>query len=308
MAAQSRTAAGRGKGVEDANQSRSQGRDPGGRRLPRRARDLAAVVTPGGCRLPRHARLAALRRCRRGRRPLHRLGSSTHPARPGSIDRPAQHPAPAEPPRHERRARREPRARAAARPGVPGHPHAARRVQRPGPAEHGHGRVALRPQRPARCDPPRAGRPPDGAQPAHRQPRAAHAHHVPAGRDAEPVRRIVDPVHDQGLVQPWTRRPRPHLRTPAPARRPVAGAAADGPEDDPGCDPAARRDVPADVPEHQHALVGRLAAVRHRPGGRAHGALGNGGQAQRRRRRDPHGSQARPPPGCRAGGWGCRCW
>ena len=35
-------------------------------------------------------------------------------------------------------------------PGIPGRAHRARRLQRPRPAEHGHGRIALRPQRPAR--------------------------------------------------------------------------------------------------------------------------------------------------------------
>ncbi len=61
-------------------------------------------------------------------------------------------------------------ARAAAGAGLPGQPHARGRLQRPRPAEHGHGRLALRPQRPARGHPARTGRTADGAEPAHRQP------------------------------------------------------------------------------------------------------------------------------------------
>ena len=116
------------------------------------------------------------------------------------------------------RAGREHAARAAARPRVPRHPRRAGRLQRPHPAEHGHGGLALRPQRPARGDGARDRGEHPRAEPAPRQPRAPDAHRVPAGRDAQPVRRVVDPVHDQGLVQPRARRPERDVRASRSSR------------------------------------------------------------------------------------------
>ena len=140
-----------GKGVVDANQSRSQGRHPRGRRRPRRAGVWRRLSRPEGAgyrdtlgwRLYDGAAAAADRCVGWDKLPT--------PTRPRRADRPAQHPAPGEPLRHERRAgggHRRPCRRSTPAFLVTRTPQGV--YNDLGRAEHGHGRLALRPQRPAR--------------------------------------------------------------------------------------------------------------------------------------------------------------
>ena len=173
-----------------------------------------------------------------------------------------------EPLRHRPRAARQ--ARRLGPPALPDRAHARRHVQRPRRPADGQPRQPLRPQRPARVHRPRARRPAARAEPAARQPRAADARRVPAGDDAQPARRRVDPVRGARLVQPRQERAREPVGGPARRRRPVARA----PDADPAHAPRPERRPgrAADVRHRRHPLVGRLADLRPRPGVRRRAA------------------------------------
>ena len=96
-------------------------------------------------------------------------------------------------------------------------PHGAdqrRHVQRSRLSVHGEHGHAVRPQRPARRDVPRHGEPAH-AQSPHRQPRAVHAHHLPARDHHQRARGGVDSVPGARLVRAQARRADEHARHPA---------------------------------------------------------------------------------------------
>ena len=145
-------------------------------------------------------------------------------------------------------------------------------VQRPAVPAHGQRRRPIRPQRAAQRDDP-GHREPDEPQPAHRQPRAADAHDVPAGGNRQRAGRGVDPVPGARLVRPQEGRLDQHARHPARRRRHVARAADARARDARGSAEGAELDAAARLRQREHALVGRLAGLRlhhSRAGGAAH--------------------------------------
>ena len=98
-------------------------------------------------------------------------------------------------------------------------------------------RQPVRPKRPASLYGRRVGGDDPRSEPARDQPGAPDPRRVPAGDDAQPARRGVDPVRGARLVQPRQGRSEEAVEGPARRRRPVARPSDDDPAD------AARSDV-----------------------------------------------------------------
>ncbi len=167
-------------------------------------------------------------------------------------------------------------------------PHARRQPHRPGPADDGDDRPALRPQRAGRDHRARAPAGHPRAEPAAREPRAADARRVHPGDDRERPRRRVAPVRGPRLVQPRPERGGEPLGGRARGRRPLVRAPDADRADAPRPEPPRRRD-PADVRDRGLALVGRIADLRQRRGLRAGSARDEGGKL----RLDPDGQLPR---------------
>ena len=123
----------------------------------------------------------------------------------------------------------------------------------------------------------RRRRSPARAEPAHRQPRAAHAHRVHPGDDAQPPRRRLDPVRGARLVQPRPERDREPLEDRSRRRRPVAAAPDGDPADAQGSEQrperAGRHSSPptriGGTPRRSTAAIPTFArAIRSGEGGR----------------------------------------
>ena len=102
------------------------------------------------------------------------------------------------------------------------------------------------------------------------QPAAAHARALPAGDDAQPAGRRLDPVRGARLAEPRPRAGRP-LGDPAREGRSVARAPDEDPADD--ARPEPRPDRAADLRHRRHPLVGRIAGVRRQAGLRRRTAI-----------------------------------
>ena len=125
--------------------------------------------------------------------------------------------------------------------------------------------------------------------------RAADPQGVHPGDDPEPARRRLDPVRGARLVQPRQERGGEPVDDPGRRRRPVA----DAPDGDPAHPqrPELGPERAADLRHRGHALVGRLADLRQRPGLRAGDPLRRERQAQDRRERpDPEGDRGARRP------------
>ncbi len=148
-------------------------------------------------------------------------------------------------------------------PALPDRAHARRHLQQPRRPADGQPRQPLRAQRAARttrC----ARRTRSSRTRASCQPRAADPRRVHSRDDAEPARRRLDPVRGARLVQPRQERDREPVARPARRRRPLARASDADPAHAPR--PERERRRAADLRHRRHALVGRLADLRARPG------------------------------------------
>ena len=190
----------------------------------------------------------------------------------------------------ERQARPRPRRAAEA-------PHLRRLAPGPDRSRDGPGRHPFRPQHAER-------RPPRGAARAARPepPRglraAAPPRHLQAGRDPQRARRVLDPVREPRLVRPRRELPRRVHRGAAARRRRLAGRQPDeGEGDQPRPNPHEQERAAADLRQHGHPLVGRLADLRLRRGAQPRAPLGRrrqaeGGRATCSRRRPRRSSRA----------------
>ena len=144
----------------------------------------------------------------------------------------------------------------------------------------GQGRDALRPQHAERHRARDASRA-DGAEPARGLRAAAQARRVQAGRNAQRPRRLLDPVREPRLVRPRREHARQvHRRAPAGWRRLARRQPDEGEGDEPRPDAQEQERVAADLRQHRHALVGRLADLRLRRGAQPQAAQRDRRQAE----------------------------
>ena len=168
-------------------------------------------------------------------------------------------------------------------PALPDRAHARRHAQRPRRPADGQPRQPLRPQRPARVHGPRAGGPLLEPNPRRvSRELLTRDEFIPAT-----TLNLLAGAWIQFEVHDWFSHGKNEPENPwviaARRRRPVARA----PDGDPAHAPRPERDAdgPADVRHRRHALVGRLADLRPRPGVRPRAALRRARQAADRRAR-----------------------
>ena len=108
---------------------------------------------------------------------------------------------------------------------------------------------------------------------------AAQPRHLQAGRPAQRARRLLDPVREPRLVRPRRELPRRVHRGAAARRRRLARRQPDeGEGDQPGPHPHEQERAAADLRQHRHPLVGRLADLRLRRGAQPRAAHRRGRQ------------------------------